>query len=717
MKKRLKTWGGKSIYCLIVLTMVLQPVSSPGILKALAADDTVVASSEADSTSDKKIETADDTDPAPKVELKKEEPKTETKVETPAPTVELAPVADPAPVEDAVAEIIPIETTIAPTVADPATVSVTEELVEGIITPEAASIEASIEVSTESSDENKPAEAKKKIWFEDGDKATTNDVVKKGVKYVAPQNDQVTVTFTKLPENPGTLSIEEITLTAEQVANLNALSNKAYDITSTMKNGTFEYDLTLPISSVQGDVELKYAEDVAGLENAEAVPAGDVDVNDKNISATLNHFTFFFTVWHGCNNGSISGRKFNDLNGDGWWNWGEPAMSGWTIRLYDSEWQNIDEQVTAGGWNMGGYKFDSLSRGTYYVCEAMQDDWTQTAPKHFWLGTVSNQSGDQNEGEQCYKVTIGYFNEVILGKIFGNNYNPPAEPYCGDNIKNGEEQCDDGNNINGDGCSATCQTEPQEPITGTITISKHTNKSTSKAFNFISSYESGFALTDGASNVSGELAPGIYTITEHKTHKWWKRDSIVCTDAAQNSVIIISGSTATIDLAAGADVTCVFNNKYIKHRKSSTNGDGDEEETGLTTGGGIAGGGTSGGTTGGGVVGPGEVEGEEGALPEVAGAETGCNEWPLWVWLLILVGYLGAFNALSFYKLKEQKDFRWFWEAALTAAGFLVWVYYDKCDWYPWFPYAGAVLGGTSYGYYYYTLKKLLAAGVDQIKT
>jgi cysteine-rich repeat protein len=30
---------------------------------------------------------------------------------------------------------------------------------------------------------------------------------------------------------------------------------------------------------------------------------------------------------------------------------------------------------------------------------------------------------------------------------------------CGDGILDSGEQCDDGNNVSGDGCSATCQTE------------------------------------------------------------------------------------------------------------------------------------------------------------------------------------------------------------------------------------------------------------------
>lgn len=37
---------------------------------------------------------------------------------------------------------------------------------------------------------------------------------------------------------------------------------------------------------------------------------------------------------------------------------------------------------------------------------------------------------------------------------------PQTAPYCGDHIVNqSTEQCDDGNNINGDGCSSTCQIE------------------------------------------------------------------------------------------------------------------------------------------------------------------------------------------------------------------------------------------------------------------
>jgi len=49
-------------------------------------------------------------------------------------------------------------------------------------------------------------------------------------------------------------------------------------------------------------------------------------------------------------------------------------------------------------------------------------------------------------------------------------YSPP-QPFCGNGIVEAGEQCDDGNIANGDGCSATCQSEvpPSEtPVGGQI---------------------------------------------------------------------------------------------------------------------------------------------------------------------------------------------------------------------------------------------------------
>ena len=72
---------------------------------------------------------------------------------------------------------------------------------------------------------------------------------------------------------------------------------------------------------------------------------------------------------------TISGRKFNDLNGNGAFD-GEPGMEGWTIEL------SRDGSLisTATTEKDGSYKFAELSPGSYTVSEVEQAGWTRTAP-------------------------------------------------------------------------------------------------------------------------------------------------------------------------------------------------------------------------------------------------------------------------------------------------------------------------------------------------
>ncbi len=146
------------------------------------------------------------------------------------------------------------------------------------------------DVSTEEG-ANDSFEQEKIEWKEDGDKWTIGPV-ELDEEYVAPQNKDVTVTFTKLPENPGNLTIEEITLADEQIEELGALSDKAYDITSNMKDGTFEYDLTLPKPDNVDEVQVKYAEDEDELDEAKTVEKTDIK-SDSVKAKDLDHFTIF----------------------------------------------------------------------------------------------------------------------------------------------------------------------------------------------------------------------------------------------------------------------------------------------------------------------------------------------------------------------------------------------------------------------------------------
>jgi len=119
----------------------------------------------------------------------------------------------------------------------------------------------------------------------------TFDNVSVGTAYTS-KDGKATVTFTEITGPSGDLTIKEITLTAEQVAEAGAVSEKAYDITSSMIDGTFKFDLTLP-KPESGNIEVKYSED-----GKDFVTSGGVSTTENEVVVTdVNHFTIFVVVY------------------------------------------------------------------------------------------------------------------------------------------------------------------------------------------------------------------------------------------------------------------------------------------------------------------------------------------------------------------------------------------------------------------------------------
>lgn len=83
----------------------------------------------------------------------------------------------------------------------------------------------------------------------------------------------------------------------------------------------------------------------------------------------------FVTVQLPPTNSSISGVKFNDLNGDGLQDAGEALLAGWTLHLLDPDGEIIDSVITDDD---GAYTFAALSPGDYSLSEEQQPDWVQT---------------------------------------------------------------------------------------------------------------------------------------------------------------------------------------------------------------------------------------------------------------------------------------------------------------------------------------------------
>lgn len=112
-----------------------------------------------------------------------------------------------------------------------------------------------------------------------------------------------------------------------------------------------------------------------------------------------------------CQKGSaITGQKFNDLNGNGAWDQGEPVIPGWTVEL-----SNGDTAVTDSN---GYYYFMNLAPGAYALNEVQQSGWLQTAPAG-GAHTVTLNAGQSVSG-----LDFGNFREA----------NTPPKVECSEDI-------------------------------------------------------------------------------------------------------------------------------------------------------------------------------------------------------------------------------------------------------------------------------------------
>lgn len=144
-------------------------------------------------------------------------------------------------------------------------------------------------------------------WNVDGEKAETKELVKLGIKYVFPLDEDVSITFTKLPKNDSdrsNLKIERVKVSDLNLPDdFNTDAEYAFDITTPdMEDGEFEYDLTLP--KPEGtEVQVSYIE--KSIEEAK----GDVNTDDvKKVEGVkqdggvvkvenINHFTIYVTTY------------------------------------------------------------------------------------------------------------------------------------------------------------------------------------------------------------------------------------------------------------------------------------------------------------------------------------------------------------------------------------------------------------------------------------
>ena len=111
--------------------------------------------------------------------------------------------------------------------------------------------------------------------------------------------------------------------------------------------------------------------------------------------------------------GEITGMKWDDRNGNGQKDAGEPGLSGWTIFIDSDNNAALDVgEPTATTNANGNYAFVGLTVGSYVVREDQQQGWTQTSPP---AGGAHN-------------VTLAA-DQVVSNVDFGNNEDSGAQEW------------------------------------------------------------------------------------------------------------------------------------------------------------------------------------------------------------------------------------------------------------------------------------------------
>ena len=110
---------------------------------------------------------------------------------------------------------------------------------------------------------------------------------------------------------------------------------------------------------------------------------------------------------------NVTGEVYNDLNGNGNLDPGEPGLQGWTVNLLNAAGNTV--ATTTSDAN-GNYEFDNLFPGTFTVEEILQAGWIQTQPVNPNYYQFTTQSGLNETG-------LNFGNFINTENLSGMVYN------------------------------------------------------------------------------------------------------------------------------------------------------------------------------------------------------------------------------------------------------------------------------------------------------
>jgi allantoicase len=233
--------------------------------------------------------------------------------------------------------------------------------------------------------------------------------------------------------------------------------------------------------------------------------------------------------------GSISGRKYHDLNADGTRDSGEAGLSGWVIQLLGPGPSEINIVAVDTTDAQGDYSFDQLAAGNYTVTEVQQTGWIQSAPATV-THDVSLAAGQEIAGLD--------FGNYQLGGIAGVKWS------------------DD----NGDGVQDSNETK----LAGWVIqlVGPTGSEITPTTID----------TTDAGGNYGFfDLKPGSYTVTEIQQTGWTQTFPV----SGQHDVTLISGQTfETLDFGNKKDASGSISG--TKFHDLNADGTRDSGEAGLS---------------------------------------------------------------------------------------------------------------------------------------
>ncbi|MCX6668407.1 MAG: SpaA isopeptide-forming pilin-related protein, partial [Methanothrix sp.] len=121
---------------------------------------------------------------------------------------------------------------------------------------------------------------------------------------------------------------------------------------------------------------------------------------------------------------NISGMKFNDKNGNGLKDSGEPGLAGWIINLVKPDGSGVSTITKEDG----SYRFESLNAGTYTVNEVAQSGWNQTVPTGSYVVDLKDTDAiDKDFGNRLTTYTISGMKFNDLNSNGANDGEPGLE--------------------------------------------------------------------------------------------------------------------------------------------------------------------------------------------------------------------------------------------------------------------------------------------------